>query len=102
MAIVAIEHIASDPNKHNGKPRIAGKGIKVEFIAELYNLDWTVDDLVEEFELTPGQVYAALSYYFDHKDEIDRSIREAEEKTRHIGTPIEELKKRIEARKASK
>jgi uncharacterized protein (DUF433 family) len=102
MATLFIDHIVSSPDMHWGKPYIANKGIKVEFIAELYNFGWTVEDLVEEFELTPGQVHAALSYYFDHKEEIDRSIRESEEKTRDIGTPIEELRKRIEARKGNR
>src|SRR5262245_55230824 len=102
MATLSIDHIVSSPDMHWGRPYIAGKGIKVDFIAELYNLDWTVQDLVEEFELTPGQVHAALAYYFDHKDDVDQAIHDANERTRHIGTPIEELKKRIDSRKADK
>jgi uncharacterized protein (DUF433 family) len=108
---LAIEHIVSDPDRHGGRPYIAGKGITVHYIAQLYTLDWSLDDLVEEFELTPGQVYAALSYYFDHKDEIDRHIRvsnletakQLQELTRQ-GKAIlaDDLKRRIEARKASK
>jgi uncharacterized protein (DUF433 family) len=69
-----IEHIVSDPERHNGKPYIAGRGQTVQYIAQLYNLGWAVDDLIEQFELTPGQVYAALSFYFDHKNEIDQQI----------------------------
>jgi uncharacterized protein (DUF433 family) len=101
MVMLTIEHIVSDPAKHGGKPYIAGKGMTVQHIAALSNLGWTVQDLTEEFELTAGQVYAALSYYADHKDEMDRAIRDAMAKGQGIGTSLEEWQRRIEARKAS-
>ena len=101
MITLAIEHIVSDPGKRGGKPYIAGKGITVQHIAALHNLGWTVQDLTEEFELTAGQVYAALSYYADHKHEMDQAIRDAMVKGQGIGTSLEEWQRRIEARKAS-
>jgi uncharacterized protein (DUF433 family) len=101
MITLAIEHIVYDPGKCGGKPYIAGKGITVQHIAALHNLGWTVQDFIEEFELTAGQVYAALSYYADHKDEIDQAIRDAAARARGIGTAMEEWRSRIEARKAT-
>ena len=100
MITLAIEHIVSDPGKRGGKPYIAGKGITVQHIAALHNLGWTVPDLTEEFELTAGQVYAALSYYADHQEEIDRAIRDAEDKVQNIGISVESWQRRIEARTA--
>jgi uncharacterized protein (DUF433 family) len=102
MSVLTIDHIASDPDKHNGKPRIAGKGITVQHIAALHNHGWTVGDLVEEYELTPGQVHAALSYYFDHKDEIDQAIQEAHQKAQSVGISATELRRRIEARQTNR
>jgi len=102
MITLAIEHIVSDPGKRGGKPYIAGKGITVQHIAALHNLGWTVQDLTEEFELTAGQVYAALSYYADHQEEMDQAIRAAEDKVQDIGMTIEEWQRRIEARKANR
>jgi len=101
MMTLAITHIVCDPGKRSGKPYIAGTGITVQHIAELCNLGWTVEDLTEEFELTAGQVYAALSYYADHQDEIDRVIQGAAVKVQNIGTSMEAWKHQIEARKAS-
>src|SRR5438093_5195473 len=100
MITLAIEHIVSDPGKRGGKPYIAGKGITVQHIGALHNLGWTVPDLTEEFELTAGQVYAALSYYADHQEEIDRAIRDAEDKVQNIGISVESWQRRIEARTA--
>jgi uncharacterized protein (DUF433 family) len=37
--------------------------------------------------LTLAQVYAALSFYHDHRTEIDREIREADEQFRRLGGP---------------
>src|SRR5690242_19918271 len=101
MSVLTIDHIASDPDKHNGKPRIAGKGITVQHIAALSQHGWTVSDLVEQYELTPGQVHAALSYYFDHKDEIDQAIRDANEKAQSVGISAAELRQQIEARETN-
>ena len=102
MITLAIEHIVSDPGKRGGKPYIAGKGITVQHIAALHNLGWTVPDLTAEFELTAGQVYAALSYYADHQEEMDQAIRAAEDKVQDIGMTMEEWQRRIEARKANR
>ncbi len=103
--VLAIEHIVSDPSKFGGKPRIAGTGHTVQYIAELHDLDWSVDDLVESFDLTPGQVYAALSYYFDHRAEIDTSILESRAQANAAleasgALSANEVRRRIEARKS--
>lgn len=103
--VLSIDHIVRDPDRHGGKPHIAGKGLTVQYIAELYKLDYTVDDLIEEFDLTPGQVHAALSYYFDHQAEIDQSIKESRSAAQAAlkargALSAEEVRQRIEARKA--
>lgn len=36
-------------------------------------------EVAESFHLTLGQVYAALSYYYDHKAVVDASIAAAEQ-----------------------
>ena len=37
------------------------------------------DEIATEYDLTLADVYAALAYYFDHREEIDQSIQEGEE-----------------------
>ena len=36
----------------------------------------TPQEIADEFDLTLGEIHAALSYYFDHHEEIDKSIAE--------------------------
>ena len=70
-------HIEMKPDSN--KPRVAGHGITVQFLAILHhNPEWTVERICEGYSLTPAQVYAAWAYYYDHKDEIDQAI-EADE-----------------------
>jgi uncharacterized protein (DUF433 family) len=96
MAIIPIEHIAMTPDICGGKPHIAGRRITVHNIAVLHVRNgWSVEQIANELELTPAQIHAALSYYHDHKDEIDRSIREADNLARDIGTSVEQLRKRM-------
>jgi uncharacterized protein (DUF433 family) len=108
MTTYSIDYIVSDPDKRRGRPRIRGTGITVHNIAEDYNAGMSVEAIVEAFDLTPGQVHAALSYYFDHKDEIDQGIRDDEKQVedyiaRHgRGVTVEDLKRRIEARRTNR
>jgi uncharacterized protein (DUF433 family) len=42
-----------------------------------YRRGLTVEEILEEFpQLTPSQVYDALSYYHDHREAIDAEIAE--------------------------
>src|SRR5579859_6820097 len=104
---IAIEHLVIDPKVRDGRPCIDGTGITVHDIAGDYNNGLTVDYMVEAFDLTPGQVHAALSYYFDHKEQIDQEIHERQveddqlrdELIRQSKTDtMETCRKRIEAR----
>ena len=73
------EHIAITPGVVGGKPRIAGRRIKVEHIAIWHErLGMSADEIATEYDLTLSDVYAALAYYFDHREEIDRDIQEGE------------------------
>ena len=73
-------HIEVTPGIAGGKPRIAGHRITVQNIAIWHErLGLSADEIATEYELSLTDVYAALAYYHDHREEIDRSIREDEE-----------------------
>lgn len=59
-----------------GRSRISGHRIRVQDVAHWYKLGMSPDEIASELDLTLGQVHAALSYYFDHLDEIRRDIEE--------------------------
>lgn len=74
-----IKHIVRDPAIYGGKPCIEGHRIAVHDIAVArYFHDYTPEQIAREAypTVTLAQVYAALLYYQEHKDEIDREIAE--------------------------
>jgi len=75
--ILSINLIASNPKVRNGRPYIVGTGITVADIASIKIFQGkSAEEIADDYELPPQQVYAALAYYYDHKPEIDQSIRE--------------------------
>jgi uncharacterized protein (DUF433 family) len=73
-------HIEITPGTCAGKPRIAGHCIRVQDIVLWTEEGQSADEIVAEFpQLTLSDVYAALAFYHDHREQIDRDIREDEE-----------------------
>ena len=72
------EHIEITPGVAGGKPRIAGHRITVQNIVVWHEtLGKSADEIADEHELSLSDVYAALAYYFDHQEEIDKDLGES-------------------------
>lgn len=75
-------HIELRPNR-DGQPRafIAGTRVRVQDIYALAEVQGaSPDEIVRAIpHLTLGQVHAALSYYFDHREGILQEMREDQE-----------------------
>ncbi|CAN5433279.1 MAG: DUF433 domain-containing protein [Rubrobacteraceae bacterium] len=79
MDTVSNEHIEITPGVVGGKPRISGRRITIQNIAVWHErMGKSADEIATEHDLTLADVYAALAYYFDHRVEMDESIREGE------------------------
>lgn len=60
-----------------GKPVVRGTRIPVWQIAERLKLGDSLDDLLEAYpRLTAAALHDAISYYYDHRNEIERQIDE--------------------------
>ncbi len=92
--VLEVAHIVSTPGVLGGKPRLAGHRISVQDVAIWHErMGRSVDEIATDYDLSLAEVYAALAYYFDHRDEIDERIR-------HGATMVEELKQRYPSRLA--
>jgi uncharacterized protein (DUF433 family) len=80
MLSVSTEHIAITPGTCGGKPRIAGHRIRVQDVVIWYDrMKMTPDQIIAEFpSITLADVHAALAYYYDHRDAIERQMAEGE------------------------
>jgi uncharacterized protein (DUF433 family) len=70
-------HIEVTPGVCGGRARIAGHRIRVQDVVLWTEQGQSPDQIVADFpQLSLADVYAALAYYHDHREEIDRQIRE--------------------------
>lgn len=75
--VMEITYIVKTPGVLGGDPHIAGHRIGVHDIADLHvHLNVPVEEIARGYDLTLAEIYAALSYYYDHRDEIEAIIRE--------------------------
>ena len=76
----SINMISKSPNVRGGRPCIAGTSLEVAVIA----IDKIVhrrnpEEIAADYTLSLSQVYAALAYYYDHKGEIDKTIKDRQQ-----------------------
>jgi uncharacterized protein (DUF433 family) len=72
------QHIESRPGVCGGKPCIAGTRIRVQDIYVWHELQGkSADEIVSDFpELSHADVYAAMAYFWDNRDEIKRQMND--------------------------
>lgn len=73
---VLDEHIEISPDVRNSKPRIAGTRITVADIVVMHwRMGQSLDEIAGKYDIPLAAVHAAMVYYYDHRDEIDKSIQ---------------------------
>ena len=79
--LIERQHITSTPGVCGGKPCIAGTRIRVQDIYVWHELQsQSAAEIVRDFpQLSLADVHAALTYFYDHRDEILKQRREADE-----------------------
>lgn len=84
---IANSHIETSPGTCAGKPRIAGHRIRVQDVVLWTEDGQSADEIVANFpQLSLADVYAALAYYHDHREQIDNDIRDDEEFFQRVRT----------------
>ena len=80
MDNVLTQHIEVTPGVAGGKPRIAGHRITVQNVVIWHErMGMSADEIATEHNLTLADIYAALAYYYDNRNEIDTAIRSDED-----------------------
>jgi uncharacterized protein (DUF433 family) len=90
------QHIEITPGVCGGKPRIAGHRIRVQDIVVWHEMmGLSVDEIVYHYpSITLADVYAALSYYYDHLVEIRQNIRDSETFAQELAAKIPSILQR--------
>lgn len=76
LTIQSINQIATDNRVRNGRPYIIGTSVTVADVAivKIYH-GQDADGIAQWYGLDLPQVYAALAYYYEHKEVMDAEIR---------------------------
>jgi uncharacterized protein (DUF433 family) len=70
-----LAHVEATPGVAGGKPRIAGHRITVQDVVIWHErLGRSADEIATEYDLSLADVYAALAYHCDHREETDAAI----------------------------
>lgn len=74
--IVRYPHLSLD---EAGEARVDGTRYKVIHLAgEHYHYGWSAEEILRQHpDLRPEQVYAALTYFYDHHEPMVQSMRDA-------------------------
>lgn len=74
----------------NGVLRITGTRIPLERVVECHKRGESPELIVESFDtLRLADVYAVISYYLDHKEEVEEYMRQQEEEAEKLRLVIE-------------
>lgn len=82
MADLLKQRVTKTPGISGGRACIAGHRIRVMDIVLWHEMrGYSADRIVEEMfpSITKADVYAALAYYFDNPEDIDKDFRDDEE-----------------------
>lgn len=72
--------ITRTPGVCGGKPCVGGRRVRVQDVVILdEEAGLSPDEICEQLPLTLAEVHAALSYYYDHREEVRREIAESEQ-----------------------
>ena len=74
--VQTMQVIAVNPKVRKGRPYIIGTSVTVADVAIAKNYhNQNADGIADWYGLTLPQVYGALAYYYEHKTELDQTIR---------------------------
>jgi len=73
-----------------GSWRIAGTRISLDSVVYSFSEGATPEEICQDFPgLSLAQVYAAVAYYLNNRDEVDRYLQEAEQSAEELRQHLE-------------
>ena len=77
MQIALERHIEADAGIRGGKPCIIGTRIAVSDVVLMHlRLGQSLEQIAGHYDIALAALHAAMTYYYDHRAEIDRAMQE--------------------------
>jgi hypothetical protein len=78
-----IDKPPGEATRLKSHPRVRVAQLVMDYLAH----GWSAEEMCRQHTyLSPAEAHAALAYYYDHRDEIDREIQTEAEKVEHDRT----------------
>lgn len=85
----------------DGRAYIQGTNKKAEMVARMYvGTDYTIEEVMEQYNLTSAEVHATIVYYYDNQEELDARHQKAIQWAEENAMTLEKFKAKIVARQA--
>jgi len=79
---------------------IRGTNKKAEMIARMYvGTDYTVEDVMQHYNLSASEVHASIVYYYDNQEELDARHQQSIEWAEQNATTLEQYKAKLVKRR---
>ncbi len=77
MPSAAISHIAVDPRIRGGRPHLESSRITVADVVLMHlRIGLSLEEIAGKHDLPLAALHAAMAYFYDHREEIDRAIKD--------------------------
>jgi uncharacterized protein (DUF433 family) len=80
MQIAPDLHIEANPGTRGGKPCIVGTRIAVADVVLMHlRLGQSLEQIAGHYDISLSALHAAMAFYYDHREEIDRAMQDEED-----------------------
>jgi uncharacterized protein (DUF433 family) len=88
----------------DGQARIKDKEhVKAEMVARMYiGTDYSIEDVMEQYNLTAAEVHAAIAYYYDNQAALDTAHEAIISEIQENAMTLEKFKAKLAARQSDK
>ena len=83
----------------DGRGYIRGTNKKAEMVARMFvGTDYTIEDVMEQYNLSAAEVHSAIAYYYDNQEELDARHRQAIQWAEENAMTLDKFKAKIASR----
>ena len=94
MEVINHIIIVDDQARIRRKPHL-----KAEMVARMYvGTDYKIEDVMEHYDLTAGEVHSAIAYYYDNQEALDAEYDRAITTIQEHAMTLDKLKAKIAER----
>lgn len=100
---MTLSGIDFSPKQHieirDGQARLTGRNLKVKMVISrlFHGAGASVDEVMEQYNLTRAEVHAVITYYYDYREAIDRYFEQEDKMASESIPSVNDLQKHLKS-----